>query len=140
MKASSATRILSGRCLCGTVTYQVADAFEYAMNCHCTDCRRATGSAFKPFAGIKREQLAITGGADATLTYGDAAAAHDLHCGRCGSLLFSVVREGAYAHVTMGTLADAPSIRPTMHIFVASKAAWHEISDDLPRHARFPES
>jgi hypothetical protein len=134
------SRRLAGRCLCGSVAYQVADAFEYAMNCHCSDCRRATGSAFKPFAGIRREHLAVTDGADATLNYGDAAAAHDVHCSRCGSLLFSVVRDGAYAHVTMGTLTDAPSIRPSMHIFVGSKAPWHDITDDLPQHARFPEN
>ena len=140
MTVSSASRMLTGRCLCGAVAYQVADTFEYAMNCHCADCRRATGSAFKPFAGIRRERLAITDGADTILVYGDAAAAHDVHCGRCGSLLFSVVRDGAYVHVTMGTLTAAPSIRPAMHIFVASKAPWYDISDDLPQHARFPES
>jgi len=132
-------RRLNGRCLCGAVTYEVADAFDYAMNCHCADCRRATGSAFKPLAGIKRQHLAITGGADATLVYGDISAAHDVRCIRCGSLLFSIVRDGAYAHVAMGTLTDAPSIRPSMHIFVGSKAAWHDITDDLPQHARFPE-
>jgi len=135
---SASRRHLTGRCLCGAVTYQVADAFQYAMNCHCTDCRRTTGSAFKPFAGIAREHLTMTNGADSILIYGDAAGAHDVHCGRCGSLLFSVVREGAYVHVTLGTLTDAPSIRPSMHIFVASKAPWHEITDDLPQHARFP--
>jgi hypothetical protein len=136
--SSIARRRLTGRCLCGAVTYQVADAFEYAMNCHCSQCRRATGSAFKPFAGIGRGQLAITDGMEATFIYGDASAAHDVHCGCCGSLLFSVVRDGAYAHVTMGTLVDAPDIKPSMHIFVESKAPWHEITDDLPQHARFP--
>jgi len=48
------------------------------------------------------------------------------------------VRDGAYAHVTMGTLADAPSIRPSMHIFVESKASWYEITDELPQHDGFP--
>jgi hypothetical protein len=129
---------LTGRCRCGTVTYQVTDAFEYAMNCHCSNCRRATGSAFKPFAGIGREHLAISDGEGATLIYGDPSGAHDVHCGRCGSLLFSVVRDNAYVHVTMGTLVDAPSIRPSMHIFVDSKAPWHDITDDMPQHARFP--
>jgi hypothetical protein len=37
-------RILAGSCLCGTVRYRVADAFRYAMNCHCSQCRRATRS------------------------------------------------------------------------------------------------
>jgi hypothetical protein len=40
---------------------------------------------------------------------------------------------GRCAHVAMGSLADEPSIRPTEHIFVGSKAAWFEIADDLPQ-------
>jgi hypothetical protein len=44
-----------------------------------------------------------------------------------------VVRDGAYVHVAMGSLVDAPGIRPTKHIFVGSKAPWFEITDDLPQ-------
>jgi hypothetical protein len=52
----------------------------------------------------------------------------------CGSLLFSIVRDGAYVHVAMGSLIDDPSIRPTEHIHVGSKAPWFEITDDLPQN------
>ncbi|MBK5656280.1 MAG: GFA family protein [Rhizobium sp.] len=131
--ANSNNRILSGECFCRDVRYEVADAFAYAMNCHCSNCRRATGSAFKPFAGIVREKFAVVSGADGLLIYGDETT-HDAHCGRCGSLLYSQVRNGAYVHVTMGTLNDAPAIRPTAHIFVGSKAPWDEITDDLPQY------
>jgi hypothetical protein len=41
----------------------------------------------------------------------------------------------AFVHVPMGTLTDAPSMRPTKHIFVGDKADWHEITDDLPQYA-----
>ena len=58
---------------------------------------------------------------------------NDTRCGACGSFLFSVVRDGAFVHVSMGSLVDAPTIRPTKHIFVGSKAAWFEITDDLPQ-------
>ena len=125
---------LSGKCYCGTVHYAVADEFRYALNCHCSNCRRATGSAFKPFAGIEREKLIVTQGADKQLIYGrEPDKVHDAHCRTCGSLLYSLVRDGKWVHVTMGTLADAPSIRPTAHIFVGSKAPWFTITDDLPR-------
>ena len=60
-------RMLVGRCECGAVRYRVADAFLYASNCHCSRCRAATGSAFKPFAGIEREKFEITDGLDALL-------------------------------------------------------------------------
>ena len=127
-------RMLTGECFCRTVRYAVADAFEYALNCHCSNCRRATGSAFKPFAGIISAELSITAGDDNVMIYGDANASHDVHCARCGSLLYSIVRNGAYAHVAMGSLVDDPSIRPTAHIFVGSKAPWFSISDDLPQY------
>lgn len=136
---ATSPRALNGGCLCGAVRYQVADAFEYAMNCHCSQCRRATGAAYKPFAGIARDQLKLARDDAPVLIHGDATAAHDVHCGACGSLLYSVVRANAYVHVTLGTLIDAPSLRPTMHIFVGSKAPWHEITDDLPQWKEFPQ-
>jgi len=125
-------RILVGRCRCGAVRYEVADAFRYAANCHCSECRAATGSAFKPFAGIEREKLTITAGQQDVAVFGEEGL-NDARCGACGCFLFSVVREGAFVHVALGSLVDAPTIRPTHHIFVGSKAAWFEITDDLPR-------
>ena len=51
--------MLEGRCECGDIRYRVADEFRYAANCHCSNCRAATGSAFKAFAGIEREKLEV---------------------------------------------------------------------------------
>lgn len=131
-ESSADDRMLVGKCECGAVSYQVADTFLYAANCHCSRCRAATGSAFKAFAGIEGTKLEITEGMDSLLVYGDDEL-NDTRCGTCGSLLFSVVRNGDYVHVAMGSLVDAPSIRPTEHIFVGSKAPWFEITDDLPQ-------
>jgi hypothetical protein len=125
-------RTLSGKCFCGAVEYAVADEFVYAANCHCSRCRRTTGSAFKPFAGIARDKLAVTKGEGDLMIYGEAQN-NNTHCRRCGSLLYSVVRDGAYVHVAMGTLVDDPTIRPNRHIFVGSKAPWFTITDDLPQ-------
>jgi hypothetical protein len=127
---------LKGSCACGAVRSRVADEFRYAANCHCSRCRAATGSAFKPFAGIEREKLELTDGGDALLVHGDDQL-NDTRCATCGGLLFSVVRDGAYVHVAMGSLVDAPSIRPTEHIFVGSKAPWYEITDDLPQNEEY---
>jgi hypothetical protein len=128
----SSENVLAGKCQCGAVRYVVADAFAYAANCHCSRCRAATGSAFKAFAGIEREKLEITEGHDSLLVVGTEVL-NDTRCRVCGSFLFSVVRDGAFVHVAMGSLVDAPSIRPTEHIFVGSKAPWFEITDDLPQ-------
>jgi hypothetical protein len=129
---NAGTRVLNGKCECGAVRYKVADAFRYAANCHCSNCRAGTGSAFKPFAGIERDKLELVDGLDSLLVFGEKDLNHT-RCGACGSLLFSVVRDGAYVHVAMGSLVDSPSIRPTHHIFVGSKAPWFEITDNLPQ-------
>src|SRR5262245_28283951 len=101
---SKTARTLAGSCLCGAVRYRVRDEFRYAMNCHCSQCRRATGSAFKPFAGIERTKFRVTKGADKLGRNGDKTG-HDAFCKKCGSLLYSLVNDGATVHVTLGTLA-----------------------------------
>jgi hypothetical protein len=135
-ESNANNRVLSGECECGAVRYRVADEFLYAANCHCSNCRRATGSAFKAFSGIERDKLELTEGVDDLLIVGEKDSNHT-RCGACGSLLFSVVRDGAYVHVAMGSLVDAPTIRPTEHIFVGSKAPWFEITDDLPQFEEY---
>ncbi len=130
-------KTLAGQCESGAVRYQVADEFRYAMNCHCSNCRAGTGSAFKAFAGIEREKLEFTEGGDALLIVGEPDANHT-RCEACGSLLLSVVRDGEYVHVALGSLVDSPTIRPTKHIFVGSKAPWFEITDDLPQFDEYP--
>jgi hypothetical protein len=126
-------RTLAGRCYCGDVHYAVLDEFIYAANCHCSNCRRTTGSAFKPFAGIERKKLVVTKGRDKLKIFGEIDG-NNTHCATCGSLLYSVVRDGAYVHVALGTLVDDPTIRPIQHIFVGSKAPWFTITDDLPQY------
>ena len=136
-KEKTSSQRLSGACFCRTVRVNVADAFLYAAYCHCSNCRRTTGSAFKPFAGIEREKLAVVEGQDRLLIYGDENA-NDTHCSVCGSLLYSAVRDGAFVHVAMGALVDEPSIQPDRHIFVGSKAPWLTIADGLPQYEGIP--
>jgi hypothetical protein len=125
-------KYLEGQCFCRAVTYEVCDEFEYAMNCHCSNCRRTTGSAFKPIAGIRSGKLKLVSGSEALMKVGDSDS-YNAHCQRCGSLLFSLVRDGEFVHVALGTLVDEPTVRPTHHIFVGSKAPWFAITDDLPQ-------
>ena len=125
--------MLNGKCECGAVRYRVADEFLYAANCHCSRCRAATGSAFKAFAGIERDKLTLTQGGDRLTVFGEEDL-NDTRCAECGSLLYSVVREGGWVHVAMGSLVDDPTIRPSEHIYVGSKAPWYEITDDLPQN------
>lgn len=132
-KPRRSARLLKGSCLCGAVAFSVRDEFTYALNCHCSQCRRTTGAAYKPFGGIPKTKFRLERGTRSLLIYGDAEG-YNAHCKVCGSPLYAVVRAGKYVHVNYGALTRAPSLRPTAHIYVGSKAPWHTITDDLPQH------
>jgi hypothetical protein len=123
-------RHLHGRCECRAVRYRVEDAFLYAANCHCSNCRAATGSAFKSFAGVESGKLEITQGGDNLFVWETPKGA-TTRCGTCGGFLFFVLHGGEHVHVALGSLEDEPTVRPSEHIFVGSKAPWFEITDDL---------
>ena len=125
-------RILRGGCECGAIGYEVDDDFRYAANCHCSRCRANTGSAFKPFGGIERTRFRVTKGRESVWVLGEPDL-HDSRCRECGSLLYSVVRDGGWVHVAYGSLIDTPTLAPQGHIFVGSKADWYQITDHLPQ-------
>jgi hypothetical protein len=130
--------VLRGRCACKAVAYEVSDEFVAAFNCHCSNCRALTGSAYLPWGEIERAKLTVTEGAGSLMVIGDADAAHAVRCGACWSLIYWTVRGGAYVRVPYGSLIDEPALKPAAHMFVGSKASWHEIRDDLPQHDAYP--
>ena len=132
-------RKLRGKCLCGSVRVTVADEFVYAGYCHCPDCRASSGSACSAFAGIQNEKLQLVCDGDSMSRFYKSQDNVMHFCGHCSSWLFSIVRNGEFAHVRLGVLIDDPSIRPSFHIFVGSKAPWDTICDGLPQFAELPD-
>jgi hypothetical protein len=132
--------VLKGRCGCEAVAYEVSDEFVAAFNCHCSNCRATTGSAFLPWGEIEREKLTVTQGSDRLRVLGGPEGLHEVRCAECCSLVYWTARDGAYVRVPYGTLVDEPTLKPTAHMFVGSKAAWYEIRDDLPQHDEYPWS
>ena len=67
--------MLRGRCACKAVGYEVEDQFVVAYNCHCSNCRAMTGSAFLPWGEIEPDKLRVINGMDSLLVSGNADAA-----------------------------------------------------------------
>jgi hypothetical protein len=130
--------MLNGRCICGEVRFTVEDAFSYAFYCHCSRCRLRTGSAFASIGGIEIDKVQVTGGREHLLIEGESADGYGARCNECHVFLFAAVRGNRYMHVSLGVLADTPTLVPNHHIFVASKAPWHQITDSLPQFDALP--
>src|SRR5262245_34662378 len=127
--------MLRGSCLCGTIRYEVKGQLGRAVHCHCSMCRKAHGAAFGSYARVNDADFTLTSGADRLASYQSSPEVTRTFCGRCGSTLqfISTKRPGSFS-LALGTLDDDPGIRQAMNIFVGSKAPWHDITDELPRH------
>jgi hypothetical protein len=129
-----------GSCLCGAVTYRVEGPVRGCHSCHCSRCRKARAAAHASNLFTRADDVRFTRGADRLVSYKlpDARYFTQTFCGDCGSPLPRIDRERDLAVVPMGGLDDDPGARPERHIFVASKAPWYEIADDLPRFDAYP--
>lgn len=131
---------LKGRCLCGEVEFEIEDSLKYAGFCHCSQCRRLSGSAFSSFGGLAESKLDIKLGSEKITYFEKSEGSKIAFCSKCGSQLFSHKIGKGLIHVRLGTLDESPSKEPQAHVFVDSKAGWFNFCDDLPKFNELPVS
>lgn len=128
---------MTGSCLCGAVRYEITGSFKSMGNCHCSMCRKSHGAAFATRGLINPDQFRWTSGEASVQGYDSSPGTRRCFCRTCGSALVSM-HAGTVGEVVVGTLDDDPGMRPREHIFVGSKAPWHEITDALPQYEAWP--
>ena len=106
--------------------------------CHCTDCRKFSGSAFSAFGGVAKSLLTVSKGKSDIERFEKSEDSVLCFCKRCGSSLFSEKPLSGLIHIRLGVLAGSPSLKPQAHIFVSSKVDWYKVSDGLPQFERMP--
>ena len=117
--------VRSGSCLCGAVHYTVRGEPFHVGRCHCTDCRKRSGSAFMVYGQWPLPDFESTG---EYATYDG-----DSFCPRCGSRLFMV--EEDVVEVCLGTLDDAPfELRPQAEIWIKRREPWLETVEGASQH------
>ncbi len=127
---------LHGSCLCGGVRYVVTAPFRRANLCHCSRCRKHTGTAASPQGRVPREGFALTHGENLLTTYRpDDGGMAKVFCRVCGSSLFGGTwPDGDEVSVRLGPLDGDPGIRVQFHSFATTPAPWEVPCDDgLPR-------
>jgi hypothetical protein len=132
--------VVRGSCLCGAVEYHVTTPFKVAYNCHCSRCRYARAAAHASNAFTSFDGVRFVRGEQHLKSYKPPEARFftQVFCGICSSPMPRLDPGRGIAVVPMGSLDDDPGITPASHIFVADKAGWHEITDDLPTYEEAP--
>lgn len=130
--------MITGSCLCGGVRFEIAEAVGPFELCHCSRCRKASGSAFAAMLGVRTRDFRFVQGRDLMTTYEapllEAPPPYRTSfCRRCGSPMPNPEPDAEWFEIPAGLLESDPGLRPDKHIFVELNAPWHEIIDSLPQ-------
>ena len=125
---------MRGSCLCGEIRYQITGETIGINYCHCTQCRKASGSAFATNAAVASADFHMTHGRERLTHVESSPGKKRYFCSGCGSPIYSQYDDRMeIVYVRIGTIDDDSGLKPDVHIHVGSKAPWYEIRDDLPK-------
>lgn len=124
---------INGGCLCGSIRYVITDDLLYAGYCHCSECRRWTGSPFSASGGVRESEFALINGKTCLSSFKKGKNSTAYFCKNCSSIVYGEVPEHNMIFVMLGTLEESPSLKPQFHIYTNSKLGWYQINDDLPQ-------
>lgn len=124
----------TGHCLCGEITFEIDGELASIEICHCSQCRRAQGTAFATNIPVGVSQFRLLTGEDSLSSYESSPGKERVFCRQCGSPVFSR-RAGLpdNLRVRAGLLDGPLATTLSSHAFTDSKADWWQITDDLPR-------
>jgi len=130
--------MIRGSCLCGGVKFEVTRAVGPFELCHCSRCRKASGSAFVAGLWVLRDDFRLLQGHELIGSYEvpvreTPPGYRTSFCSRCGSPVPNPSSASRWLEVPAGVLDDDPHLRPDKHIFVEAKSPWFAITDHLPQ-------
>lgn len=127
-----------GSCLCGAVRYQVEGELAPIQICHCSQCRKAQGTAFVTNIPVRESAFVLLGGAEQLKAYESSPGKQRVFCADCGSPIYSRTSKlPGVLRIRAGSLEGELETRPGGHAFTASRANWWDIHDDLPQYSAF---
>lgn len=130
---------LKGSCLCGKVTFQLNGDFDHFYLCHCSYCRKDTGSAHAANLFTKASALTWLSGENAVKSFNLPSTRHvKSFCSECGSALPNTEMGGDICVVPAGSLDDPVLMSPEAHIFTDSQADWAKDLESVKHFRKFP--
>ncbi len=128
------TKLLKGSCLCDGITYEISAPLSDVINCHCSMCRKAQGSAFRTRASVNVSDFRFLSGEELLTFYESSPGEFRSFCSVCGATIITKFNQFPDVYgFALGTLDTDPEIKIERHIFTKYKAPWYEITDNIPQ-------
>jgi len=125
-----------GTCLCGKISWSISASPKTVTHCHCSMCRKAHGAAFGTYIDTPITDFQWLSELESLKQFKSSASIERAFCTNCGSMVPDFSDDGRTVYVPAGSHEENFSV--DAHIFVASKAPWYAITDDLPQYQEYP--
>ena len=130
-----------GKCLCGEVTIKIDGPISDIIHCHCSLCRKNSGTAYATNGFINSADFAIVTGSDSLTIFSFKPGRNRHFCTKCGSPVFSSnTQDPSRYRIRLGRLEYDITERPISHNFVTSKDNWEDLDAQLPQYESFEPS
>jgi hypothetical protein len=131
--------MVTGRCLCGAVQFEVRGELGETRLCYCELCRRANGSVFSANVPVPIERYRLISGRECIREFESSPGAFRAFCSTCGSPVYGRTnRDPDHIRIRLGSLSRDAEAKVAAHVWVRSKPSWYPIADDLPRYDTYP--
>jgi len=131
---------MHGKCLCGEVRFVLAGELPNLYQCHCSLCRKVTGSSANAAFRVERSQLRWEAGAALVREYQTASGFKSHFCSNCGSPLPNLTADDSAWWVPAGLLEGGAGLRVGAHLYVASRAPWDVIAEGALEFDEMPDA
>jgi len=127
-----------GSCLCGAIHFEIKGPISNIVCCHCSQCRKAQGSAFATNGNVKTSDFKFLSGEDKLTGYQSSPEQTKYFCKICGSPIISKTKSKSdEVRIRLGVITSDIVESPIAHIFSTSKANWEKITGDLPQYESY---
>lgn len=142
MSETKSAAPVTGRCLCGAVSYESASEQVLGGHCHCVDCRKASGTGHGSHLGVPSAAFKVTGKTtafDITADSGNTVTRH--FCPTCGSPIYSTnPGMGDMVFIRASSLDDPEVFKPQVVVYTKSRPSWDVTGEGLPAFEGMPPS
>ncbi len=127
-----------GKCLCGGVQIQLAGEISDIIHCHCSLCRKNSGTAYATNGFVNSADFSVVRGEELLSIFSFKPGRNRHFCSACGSPVYSSNEQDLSRYrLRLGILDSDIVERPISHNFVTSKANWEDLDANLPRYEAF---
>ena len=131
---------MHGKCLCGKVEFELSGKIPGLYQCHCSLCRKVSGSSANAALVIDASRFRWLGGEESISRYQSDTAFKSHFCTHCGSPVPNSTRNDSAFWVPVGLLQDSEELKLVAHLYMDSRASWDQLAGGAECFAEMPDA